>query len=741
MATLSYSIEEQAQIDLAFNDLLNYCRSCKNEAKKKLIVRAFIFARKAHDGVRRHSGEPYILHPLAVARIVSEEIGLGTTSIICALLHDVVEDTEYTLEDIENLFGKEVAYIIDGLTKINKDVIDITEQQSQQAANFRKIILTMSDDIRAVLVKIADRLHNMRTLEHLPLRKQMKAAGETLYVYAPLANRMGLYKIKVELEDLCLKYRHPDVYAEILRKLQTTEDKRNNVINKFSLVIYDKLYKQGIDCEISGRSKSIFSIWNKMQNKAVAYEEIYDVFAMRIIFDSASRESEAVECWKIYSIIAETFPHRNDRLRDWISAPKSNGYEALHATFMGPYGAWVEVQIRSRRMNEIAEFGIAAHWKYKGANDKRSIVDNWLKDVKFELSNFQTDGVEFVDNFRLNFLTSEIMVFTPKGKIITLPSESTIIDFAFEIHTDLAFRCIGAKVNTKLVPTNYVLKSGDQVEILTSKNQKPDGEWLNFVKTPRAKLKLKEALKGDRKMLIQQGKVQFDSVLKDLQIKPSSNLFIKIHKSFPYSNRDELYAKIGENKLDKNTLVDILSKRSKFKSAIFWGVKFILPDRRKVEMKSNNVGSILNELHQNVNYTLAKCCMPIPGDQIMGYKGTNGEIVVHKASCKNTIKLDATYSDQMVYVKWESMKKEAFLSRIKFNGIDEMGIVHSITGIISKELNVNMRSIHVESNDGIFDGTIDLYVYNSDDLDNLIANLRKLKPVKHVNRIEGVELE
>lgn len=745
--------EEKEKIQQQFDDLLKSCLR-SNKKDKELITKAFKFANEAHKGIRRRSGEPYICHPLAVAKIVTSELGLGTKSVISALLHDVVEDTDYTVEDIEHLFNKKIATIVDGLTKLS-NIFD--RNSSIQAENFRKLLLTLSDDVRVILIKLADRLHNMRTLSSMPANKQLKIAGETIFLYAPLAHRLGLYAIKTELEDLSLKYRQPDIYQEIKDKINQSEEKRNFIINKFSLPIINKLNDKGFTFNINGRSKSIFSIWQKMQTKNIPFEEIYDQFAIRIVFDTEPGEDEKTKCWNIYSIITDIYLPRPDRIRDWISKPKANGYEALHSTVMGPSGKWVEVQIRSQRMNEIAERGYAAHWKYKGLNSHESELDVWIKKIRELLESPQSDALEFLDEFKLNLFTSEIIVFTPKGETKQLPQNATALDFAYDIHTEIGNHAIGAKVNHKLVPLNHIIKSGDQIEIITSEKQKPQHEWINFTTTAKAGHALKNAFKEERKKYITKGKKTLNEKLNELNLHTTANIYKKLFIYYKTENKDELYYKIGNQNIEIENLKKILNKRSKNKLIRYWKLQLTRSSNRKriakgILHKKDDIKKEVNEIKfdkkkpliisddfEEKIFKIAKCCNPIPGDDIIGYQSEDNTIIIHKTNCPIAIKLNSSFGNKIVKAKWTTHKVLSFLARIKLNGFDKIGLINKITNIIYKDLNVNMRSINFESHDGIFNGLIDLYVHNTTDLNNLIMNLMKIKGVESVKRIEATE--
>ncbi|UCG27105.1 MAG: bifunctional (p)ppGpp synthetase/guanosine-3',5'-bis(diphosphate) 3'-pyrophosphohydrolase [Bacteroidales bacterium] len=741
--------EEKELIDEKFRDLLEHCQRCKTKVDQDLVRKAFNLAKEAHKNMKRKSGEPYILHPIEVAKIVTYEIGLGAKSIACALMHDVVEDTDYTLEDIENQFGKKIAAIIDGLTKIS-GVFD--NKLSLQAENFRKMLLTLSDDVRVILIKLADRLHNMRTLDSMPHNKQMKVAGETVYLYAPLAHRLGLYAIKTELEDLSLKYHHPKIYEEIQNKIRDNEKRRVTQINRFSFPIIEKLENSGHKFEINGRPKSIASIWSKMQRKGVPFEEVYDLMAIRIIFEPQKGTPEKTQCWNIYSNITDIYMPKPDRIRDWVSTPKANGYEALHTTVMGPDGKWVEVQIRSKRMEEIAERGYAAHWIYKETGSEEGELDKWIRKIREMLENPESNALEFLDEFKMNLFASEIMVFTPKGHIKTLPKDSTALDFAYEIHTEIGNKAIGAKVNYKLVALSHVLNSGDQVEILTSDKQTPQREWLDYAITAKAKSSIKDSLKADTKNRIQKGKKILERKLKEFNLIPSSRIFKKLLPAYDVITKDELYSKIGTGLVTLDDLKKVLRKKSKNKWIRYWELQFgKSSDKKEDENRTNRPEKsekfdyktpfILRENidETSTSYKMAKCCNPIPGDDVIGYRSEIGDLIIHRSKCPKAIKLMSREGDRIVSTKWTTHKILSFLANIRIMGIDRIGMINEITNVISKELNVNMRTVNIEVHDGIFDGTLDLYVHSTKDLNNLIMNLIKIKGVDSVKRIEAPE--
>jgi len=730
---------EEIEITREFNLLLANCTRCNKKGDKALLNKAFKLALEAHKDMRRKSGELYILHPLAVARIVNSEMGLGVKSMICALLHDVVEDTDYTLEDIENIFGPKIASITNGLTKIS-GVFD--NHTSQQAENFRKILLTLADDIRVILIKIADRLHNMRTLSSLPLHKQMKIASETIYLYAPLAHRLGLYTIKTELEDLSLKYRFPKVYEELETKLKKNTELRQAFLEEFRIPIEERLKKYDINYEITAREKSIYSIWQKMQKKNVPFEEIYDLMAIRVVFDPNPDIPEKTQCWNIYSLVTDIYMPKPERIRDWVSTPKANGYEALHATVMGPKGHWVEVQIRSRRMDEIAEKGFAAHWKYKQEKTYEAELDKWIKRITDLLEDPNSDALEFLDDLKLNLFTSEIFIFTPKGDIKGMPTDAIALDFAYEVHSEIGHKAIGAKINHKLVGLNTVLKSGDQVEIITSDKAQQRIEWLNKIKTGKARAAIKNFLKAETKNRIDKGKHILEESLKELKLVPSNRIFRKILPNYNVTSKDELYSKIGIGIIDLDDLQKILKKNTKNKWIKYWSLQFGAKSKKNEQStaKINNNEPLLlreNLLESEPEYHISKCCNPIPGDDVIGVRDEFDQIVIHKTNCAEAIRISSGQGERLVKVQWTTHKFYSFLIKIAISGTDRFGIYNDITTVIIKQLNVNIRNIHLESHDGIWEGTIELYIHNTKDLNLLIMNLVKIKGVESVNRVES----
>ncbi len=723
---------ERKEILTRYKLLIKACKRRLEKGDKEIIRKAFEVSVEAHKEIRRKSGEPYIYHPIAVAQICAEEIGLGTTGIVCALLHDTVEDTDLSLEDVKGLFGEKVAQIIDGLTKIS-GVIDNTS--SIQAENFRKVLLTMSEDIRVILIKIADRLHNMRTLEHMKRDKQMKIASETLYMYAPLAHRLGLNTIKTELEDLGLKYTNPDAYNDIANKLRESEPERKKFIQKFIEPLKEILMDQGFKFKIFGRPKSIFSIYNKIKTKDVSFDEIYDLFAIRIVTDSPL-DQEKSDCWKIYSVITDFYHPSPERLRDWISTPKSNGYESLHTTVMGPQGKWVEVQIRTVRMDELAENGYAAHWKYKdSASDKESNLENWLLRIREMLENPDPNALEFLDDFKLNLFSDEMFVFTPKGDMKTLPVKATALDFAFEIHTKVGEHCIGAKVNHKLVPLSHELKSGDQVEILTSTKQTPKDDWLNYVITAKAKSKIKNCLKDQRKKIAEDGKEIMERKFHRHKLDFTLPIINEFCSYLKLPSSQELFYRSALGNVDVKEIKEFIRFREtpakKHKKSESPNLEQLVTNARG---KSDML--VIGDDLQMLDYKLSPCCNPIPGDDVFGFVTISEGIKIHRINCPNAIKLLSNYAYRVVKAKWTNDELISFLAGLKIIGTDELGIVNNITKVISNENNVNMRSINFDTDDGLFEGTIMIYVHDTKHLNHLIENLKKVKGVNRVDRID-----
>jgi guanosine-3',5'-bis(diphosphate) 3'-pyrophosphohydrolase len=729
MKELVIDIEaENKEIRRRYRALLRACKPTLQRGDKQTIRKAFDLALDLHKDMRRKSGEPYIYHPIAVAQISAEEIGLGTTSIVCSLLHDVVEDTDIKLEDIEREFGKKVARIIDGLTKIS-GIFD--PNSSMQAENFRKMLLTLADDVRVILIKLADRLHNMRTMDFMPRDKQLKIASETTYLYAPLAHRLGLYAIKSELEDLSMKYIDPDTYKFIARKLNEKKAERERYIQEFIGPIQEILQEQGLSASVLGRPKSIHSIWTKMRKKSIPFEEVYDLFAIRIIIDSTP-ENEKADCWKAYSIVTDLYRPNPDRLRDWISSPKGNGYESLHTTVMGAKGQWVEVQIRTKRMNEIAEKGFAAHWKYKESNSD-SGLDQWIQKVREVLSSPEQNALDFLDDFKMNLFSDEIFIFTPKGALIQLPHNATALDFAFEIHSDLGASCIGAKVNHKLVPLSHQLQNGDQVEIITSGKQTPKEDWLNFVVTAKAKSKIKSALKEEKRRIAEDGKEILERKLKSLKITYNTENINKLTNYFKYPSSQDLMYQVALGKIDIKNLKEFVASEKSMEPAPNHFTSHISGLVDKINKKDNETLLIGDEL-QKIDYTLSPCCNPIPGDDVFGFITVNEGIKIHRTNCPNASKLMANYGYRILKAKWTSQKELAFLTGLDIVGIDDVGLVNKITTVISHEFKVNIRSITISSNEGIFEGSIMVFVNDTEQLDQLIKHLKMIRGITGVTR-------
>ena len=744
--------QDELMINDAYQHLLDTYSKSRHRQKVDLITKAFNFAKQAHKGVRRLSGEPYIMHPIAVAQIACEEVGLGSTSICAALLHDVVEDTDYTVEDIENIFGAKVAQIVDGLTKISGGIFG--EQASAQAENFKKLLLTMSDDIRVILIKICDRLHNMRTLASQPANKKYKIAGETLYIYAPLANRLGLNKIKTELEDLSFKYEHPDEYASIENKLKSTQDSRHELFDQFTQPIEAALTKMGIKYTIKERIKSPYSIWNKMQNKHVSFEEIYDILAVRIIFTPKQREDEINECFNIYVAISQIYKSHPDRLRDWLNHPKANGYQALHVTLMSKQGRWIEVQIRSDRMDEIAEQGFAAHWKYKEGGDIEFTEDEgelneWLHTIKEILDDPQPDAMDFLDAIKLNLFASEIFVFTPKGEIKTLPAGCTALDFAFQIHTFLGSHCIGAKVNHKLVPLSHRLQSGDQVEILTSNSQRVQPSWLNFASTAKAKAKIQASLRREAREIQKKGEEILTEFLNKHSLELTSSTLDRLCELHEEPKPEELLKSLGKHTIilgEKD--IDELNGKKKSNNNRTWRkfVPFLGKDKKKntPDPTSNYfvVGKDFNRkkpiyiTDDNISqYIFPSCCHPIPGDDALGFIDGKNRIEIHQRSCPVATRLKSSYGNRILDAKWNMHKKLLFDAVIEVNGTDRIGLLNEVTKVISEELNVNIHKITLSCEEGIFSGSLKLRVHDRDDMKNIISKLKKIEGLYDVNQI------
>ena len=718
---------------------------CANNDEYEMVLKAFEFAKVAHNGVRRRSGEPYIIHPIAVAKIVVQEIGLGYKSIVTALIHDIVEDTEYSVEDIERLFGTKIASLVDGLTKI-KSAFD--SNQSTQAENFKRILLTLNDDVRVILIKLADRLHNMRTINHLPEEKRSKILGETMYIFIPLAHRLGLYNIKSEMEDIWLENTLPEQYAYIQSKIAQTASEKSSAMNSFIAPIEESLKNAGYTFTITKRVKTPYSIWRKMEAKSVPFEDIYDLYAARIVFEAKAGEVERIQCWHIYSLITELYPSKIDRIRDWVSQPKINGYEALHCTLMGHQGNWIEVQIRTTRMDDMAERGIAAHWSYKDGASSEKEMDRWLNMVREVLENPDVNALEFLDRFHSDLFSSEIYIFTPKGESKSLAKGSTALDLAYTIHTEIGNRAIAAKVNYKLVPLSYVLRNGDQVEIITAKSQKPQREWLEFAKTTKAKSVITLALKSEIKDHLKQGHTILDEKLRELGIQPQARVYRKLTNLHGLVNREELFSKIGAGFIDLSDLSKMLKKNSSNKLVKYWNLQFFgnSEKREKEESEEDYMeipsidkkdGYLLAEdpVAKTLSYNVANCCNPIPGDNIVGFID-KGEVIVHKKNCKIATELAAKSGEKIVNAKWSKHTVLSFLVRLNLKGIDRIGLLNDLTQRITLDLNVNIRKVIVNTHDGIFEGVMDLYVHDTEDLNKLIKKLSKVSGIESVVRVE-----
>jgi GTP pyrophosphokinase len=745
----SITDEEQA-IQAAYEEMLGIYLNSNHRKKVEIIERAFKFAKEAHKGIRRRSGEAYIMHPIAVARIVTAEIGLGSTSICAALLHDVVEDTDYTVEDIRQHFGDKIAQLVAGLTKISGGIFG--EHASAQAENFRKLLLTMSEDIRVILIKMADRLHNMRTLDSMAPNKQYKIAGETLYIYAPLAHRLGLFRIKTELEDLSFKYEHPGAWKEIADKITDSEEVRNKNYELFAAPIEERLRDMGITYEAKYRLKSIYSIWRKMETKKIPFEEVYDLYAMRIIFECDDVAQEKETCWRIYSAITDIYKLHPDRTRDWLATPKANGYQALHLTVMGNDGNWVEVQIRSRRMDDIAERGFAAHWKYKiGEGDEESELSVWLSTIKDILENPEPSAIDFLDTLKLNLFASEIVVFTPKGELLTLPAEATVLDVAFTLHTELGLHCIAGKVNHKLVPLSTKLNSGDQVEIITSQAQSPQPEWVNYLATAKARTRLRQALRKDRQPLIEQGRRTYLQALEKYGRKESNELVTKVMGYYHVATRDDLFIAIARNEIDINHSIAELSKKQS-PSLIKKIIRSVTPTKKrsgvdtwKVDDDDEPTASrpyintketyILHSDEHGTNYHLADCCAPIPGDDVMGFIEDDGSVTVHTLSCPRAAVLKATYGTRILSTRWAEGGESRFVASVHMEGIDRHGILQEITALISAQPGIDMRGLSIEAVDEVFTGRLVIKVADAEVVDDLCTKLKNIKGVTTAARV------
>jgi len=738
---MALTAEEQKYIEELYDDLIKSAKRLKTAEDIAFVRKAFELANEAHSKMRRKSGEPYIIHPIAVAKIVAQEIGLGRKSISSALLHDVVEDTDYTVADIERMFGPKIASIVEGLTKIST-ILD--QDASKQIENFRKMLMTMSEDIRVIMIKLADRLHNMRTLDSMPEYKQIKIASETSNVYAPLAERLGLYAIKTELEDLSMKFTNPTAYNEITKKFHETEEERNKYIRDFIEPLKKIMADNGIDCKIKGRLKSVYSIWHKMQKQNIPFEDVYDLFAIRIVFnhpDDMTDDKARETCYRIMSLITNVYEYHPGRIRDWVKKPKPNGYEALHITVMGPQGKWVEVQIRSRKMDDIAEKGIASHWKYKtGEKGNNPGLNSLIENMKETLSN--TEGsFDFLDDFKLDIFTKEIHIFTPKGEIVDIPKGSTVIDFAYDIHTDVGNHAIAAKVNHKMAALSQVLYSGDQVEILTSKKQMPKVEWLNFAMSAKAKAQIKKALKADKTADTDKGKRMFDKKQKELNISLDFKDMRKLREKLEANSDDDIFFMLGSGQLKENDISELMTQIDCEKNnkqdgffTKFWKLGIGKTNNSKNEKISHKNTFIIND--DEKRFSLATCCNPIPGDEVVGYITPNNTVIVHKKDCPELKALAATHGEKIVAIEWESYKGKSYEVQINIEGVDHLGLVYNITKLISQEANVNSNMLHFETHGEIFTGKINLFVQNKFNLDNLIRKILEVEGVIKVSRCE-----
>lgn len=737
-----FTQNEIREINDAYDDLEREISKRFDSERMAKVRKAFDFSNKAHDGMRRKAGDPYITHPLAVANIVARDLGLGATSVIAAILHDVVEDTEYEIPDIENMFGKEVAKLVDGLTKLSGDFEEIF--------TLRKIIMSLFDDIRIILIKFADRLHNLRTLDSLEENRRMKIAAETLNIYAPLAHRLGLYSVKNELEDLSFKYKQPSDYQNIFYQLHSQDQKRNELIQKFVQPIRQKLTEEDIECTITHRLKSIYSIWLKMKKQNLtSIDQVFDLFAVRIILKSKPGISEKKQCYEVLSFVTDIYQPKPGRLRDWITTPRANGYESLHVTVMGPEGKFLEVQIRTERMDRIAEYGFAAHYKYKEKETDKPTeneLDRWIEKIKEHMDN-NPDGnaYEFLEDFRLNLFSGEIVVFTPKGRMLKLPKKSTIIDAAYEIHTDLGNKCIGAKVNYKLVPPNFILNNGDQIEILTSENQTPQPEWLNFVATAKASNKIKNTLRQTKGETVEKGREIVEHAIKEQGSPLVANTLKKIVAHYNLSNKEQLYSQVGMGILELKDLDQILKKKSQNKFIKYWNITFNRKEKEDEEAEADYTNEIdkkkpfiLKETPDRIEYTLARCCNPIPGDDVVGYISSGDQIIIHKKDCPVVEKMITNEGKKTITAEWTKFKKLSYLTRLKLNGFDRVGMASEVTNIISKQNNINMRSLKFDAHDGVFEADLHLYIHNTEDLQKLIGQLEKVKGINKVSRIENL---
>ena len=747
---MEYTPQDEIVIEEKWQELVEACRKakiCKREDDWQFIKRAYFLAKEAHKGVRRRSGEPYVVHPIEVALIAVREIGLGKKSVVAALLHDVVEDTDYTVEDIARIFSPKIASMVDGLTKMAGV---FNSKSSEQAEYFRKVLLTLSDDVRVIIIKIADRLHNMRTLGAMPHNKQIKITSETIYLFVPLAYRLGLHAIKSELEDLCMRYRFPEEYEEIRRKIEETEPERQQYIERFMAPIKEVLDKNGFQYEMKARVKSIYSIWNKMRRKEIPFEEVYDLFAIRIVFKTLPFPSEKTQCWQVYSCVTDIYTPKPDRLRDWISIPKSNGYEALHSTVMGPDGIWVEVQVRTERMDDIAERGFAAHWKYKHASitQEEDGLDRWLRKVREALNSNTENAHEFLDNFKLSLYKTDVVVFTPKGEPQTLPYGATVLDFAYEIHTNIGNHAIGAKINHRIAPVTTRLNSGDQIEVITAENARPKAEWLDVVVTSKARQAIQDFLKGEQQNNVENGMQILAEHLAEHNVMLSGRVLRKLLPAYDCKYKDELYSKIGAGIVKLDNLDKLLKENTTRKILKFW--KVLLPgsneDDKELDLDLDDEAETLEEQaldgephakEQDMEPIMAECCEPIPGDNVVGYRDpVTGRVTIHKSTCDTLIRLAAQHGENIIRdeIRWSQHKAVSYLATLDIYGIDRPGIILDLTKLITADFNINMRAISVQSHDGIFEGKLSLYVKNIESLNKLIENIRGIKGMEQVKR-------
>ena len=747
---MEYTPQDEIVIEEKWQELVEACRKakiCKREDDWQFIKRAYFLAKEAHKGVRRRSGEPYVVHPIEVALIAVREIGLGKKSVVAALLHDVVEDTDYTVEDIARIFSPKIASMVDGLTKMAGV---FNSKSSEQAEYFRKVLLTLSDDVRVIIIKIADRLHNMRTLGAMPHNKQIKITSETIYLFVPLAYRLGLHAIKSELEDLCMRYRFPEEYEEIRRKIEETEPERQQYIERFMAPIKEVLDKNGFQYEMKARVKSIYSIWNKMSRKEIPFEEVYDLFAIRIVFKTLPFPSEKTQCWQVYSCVTDIYTPKPDRLRDWISIPKSNGYEALHSTVMGPDGIWVEVQVRTERMDDIAERGFAAHWKYKHASitQEEDGLDRWLRKVREALNSNTENAHEFLDNFKLSLYKTDVVVFTPKGEPQTLPYGATVLDFAYEIHTNIGNHAIGAKINHRIAPVTTRLNSGDQIEVITAENARPKAEWLDVVVTSKARQAIQDFLKGEQQNNVENGMQILAEHLAEHNVMLSGRVLRKLLPAYDCKYKDELYSKIGAGIVKLDNLDKLLKENTTRKILKFW--KVLLPgsneDDKELDLDLDDEAETLEEQaldgephakEQDMEPIMAECCEPIPGDNVVGYRDpVTGRVTIHKSTCDTLIRLAAQHGENIIRdeIRWSQHKAVSYLATLDIYGIDRPGIILDLTKLITADFNINMRAISVQSHDGIFEGKLSLYVKNIESLNKLIENIRGIKGMEQVKR-------